>query len=35
VESTPRPAVSIVIPTHTEQRWASIVGTVAAAKSQT
>ncbi|WP_305790191.1 glycosyltransferase family 2 protein [Symbioplanes lichenis] len=35
MESTPRPAVSIVIPCHTERRWASIVRTVAAAKSQT
>ncbi|WP_067500921.1 glycosyltransferase family 2 protein [Actinoplanes sp. TFC3] len=33
--TTPRPAVSIVIPTHTEKRWSSIVRTVAAAKSQT
>jgi GT2 family glycosyltransferase len=29
-----RPAVSIVIPTHTEQRWSSLVRTVACAKSQ-
>jgi GT2 family glycosyltransferase len=29
-----RPEVSIVIPTHTEQRWASLVRTVACAKSQ-
>ncbi|AGL18374.1 glycosyltransferase family 2 protein [Actinoplanes sp. N902-109] len=35
MDTTPRPAVSIVIPTHTEQRWPSIVRTVAAAKSQT
>ncbi|GAA2582953.1 glycosyltransferase family 2 protein [Winogradskya consettensis] len=35
MESTPRPAVSIVIPTHTEKRWPSIVRAVAAAKSQT
>ncbi|MFI5935238.1 glycosyltransferase family 2 protein [Actinoplanes sp. NPDC051494] len=34
MESTPRPAVSIVIPTHTEKRWATIVRTVAAVKSQ-
>ncbi|MEV6600930.1 glycosyltransferase [Actinoplanes sp. NPDC051346] len=34
MEPTPRPAVSIVIPTHTEQRWASLVRTVAAVKSQ-
>ncbi|MGA5299022.1 glycosyltransferase family 2 protein [Nucisporomicrobium flavum] len=34
MEPTPRPAVSIVIPTHTEQRWASLVRTVAAARSQ-
>jgi glucosyl-dolichyl phosphate glucuronosyltransferase len=35
VETTPRPAVSIVIPTHTEKRWSSLVRTVAAVKSQT
>jgi GT2 family glycosyltransferase len=35
VESTPRPAVSIVIPTHTEQRWPALVRTVASARSQT
>ena len=29
-----RPAVSIVVPTHTEQRWASLVRTVACARSQ-
>ncbi|BCJ48558.1 glycosyl transferase family 2 [Actinoplanes sp. NBRC 14428] len=34
MEPTPRPAVSIVIPTHSEQRWASLVRTVAAVKSQ-
>ncbi|MFI5493750.1 glycosyltransferase [Actinoplanes sp. NPDC051859] len=34
MEPTPRPAVSIVIPTHTEERWASLVRTVAAVKSQ-
>ena len=34
VESTPRPAVSIVIPTHSEQRWDSLVRTVASARSQ-
>lgn len=33
--TTPRPAVSVVIPTHTEKRWPSLVRTVAAAKSQT
>jgi GT2 family glycosyltransferase len=31
---THRPAVSIVIPTHAEDRWASLVRTVACAKSQ-
>jgi GT2 family glycosyltransferase len=35
VESTPRPAVSIVIPTHSEQRWHALVRTVASARSQT
>jgi GT2 family glycosyltransferase len=34
VETTPRPAVSIVIPTHSEQRWESLVRTVNAAKAQ-
>ena len=31
---THRPAVSIVIPTHSEERWASLVRTVACARSQ-
>lgn len=31
---THRPSVSIVIPTHTEDRWSSLVRTVACAKSQ-
>ena len=35
MESTPRPAVSIVIPTHSEQRWHALVRTVASARSQT
>jgi GT2 family glycosyltransferase len=35
VESTHRPAVSIVIPTHSEQRWSALVRTVASARSQT
>jgi glucosyl-dolichyl phosphate glucuronosyltransferase len=35
VESTPRPATTIVIPTHSEQRWNSLVRTVASARSQT
>jgi GT2 family glycosyltransferase len=35
VEATPRPAVSIVIPTHSEQRWPALVRTVASARSQT
>jgi GT2 family glycosyltransferase len=35
VETTPRPAVSIVIPTHSEQRWASLLRTVESAKAQT
>ena len=35
METTPRPAVSIVIPTHSEQRWDALVRTVAAARSQT
>jgi glucosyl-dolichyl phosphate glucuronosyltransferase len=34
VDSTPHPAVSIVIPTHSELRWPSLVRTVAAARSQ-
>ncbi|MFI7602961.1 glycosyltransferase [Actinoplanes sp. NPDC049681] len=34
MEPTPRPAVSIVIPTHSEERWASLVRTVAAVKCQ-
>jgi GT2 family glycosyltransferase len=34
VESTPRLAVSIVIPTHSEQRWTSLVRTVNSAKAQ-
>ena len=34
MEATPRPAVSIVIPTHSEQRWSALVRTVASAKSQ-
>jgi GT2 family glycosyltransferase len=34
VDSTPRPSVSIVIPTHSDQRWASLVRTVASARSQ-
>jgi GT2 family glycosyltransferase len=35
VQSTPRPAVSIVIPTHSEKRWNALVRTVASARSQT
>jgi GT2 family glycosyltransferase len=35
VESAPRPAVSIVIPTRSAQRWPSLVRAVAAARSQT
>lgn len=35
MESTPRPAVTIVIPTHSIARWNSLVRTVASAKSQT
>ena len=31
---TPRPAVSIVIPTHSEERWSSLVRTVACARTQ-
>jgi GT2 family glycosyltransferase len=34
VDSTPRPAVSIVIPTHSIDRWPSLVRTVATARSQ-
>ena len=34
VPTTPRPAVSIVIPTHSEHRWTSLVRTVASAKGQ-
>ncbi|GIE94840.1 glycosyltransferase family 2 protein [Paractinoplanes rishiriensis] len=34
MSSTTRPAVSIVIPTHTEDRWDSLVRTVACARSQ-
>jgi GT2 family glycosyltransferase len=34
VDTTPRPAVSIVIPTHHEQRWDSLVRTVDCARSQ-
>ena len=34
METTPRPAVSIVIPTHSEQRWESLVRTVNSAKAQ-
>jgi GT2 family glycosyltransferase len=34
VESTRRPAVSIVIPTHSEKRWPALVRTVASARSQ-
>ena len=35
MRSTPRPAVSIVIPTHSEKRWNALVRTVASARSQT
>jgi GT2 family glycosyltransferase len=35
VRSTPRPAVSIVIPTHSEQRWTALERTVASARAQT
>jgi GT2 family glycosyltransferase len=35
VDITPRMAVTIVIPTHAEQRWDSLVRTVASARSQT
>jgi GT2 family glycosyltransferase len=35
VESTPQPAVSIVIPTHSDQRWDALVRTLASARSQT
>jgi GT2 family glycosyltransferase len=34
VETTHRPAVSIVIPTHSDQRWTSLVRTIASAKAQ-
>lgn len=34
METTPRPAVSIVIPTHSDQRLASLVRTVESAKAQ-
>ena len=34
METTARTAVSIVIPTHSEQRWSQLVRTVAAARSQ-
>ncbi len=34
MEPTPRPAVSIVIPTHSEERWSSLVRTVNSAKAQ-
>ena len=34
MESTARPAVSIVIPTHSEQRWSALVRTVASARAQ-
>jgi GT2 family glycosyltransferase len=34
VEPTPRPAVSIVIPTHSEERWSSLVRTINSAKAQ-
>jgi GT2 family glycosyltransferase len=35
VPAMPRPAVSIVIPTHSEQRWNALVRTIASARSQT
>jgi GT2 family glycosyltransferase len=35
VESTTRYAVTVVIPTHSEQRWNSLVRTIASARSQT
>ena len=35
MDTTQRPTVSIVIPTHSEQRWAGLVRTVASARSQT
>ncbi len=35
MDSTPRPAVSVVIPTHSDDRWPSLVRTVASARSQT
>jgi GT2 family glycosyltransferase len=34
VEPTARPAVSVVIPTHSEQRWPALVRTIASARSQ-
>jgi GT2 family glycosyltransferase len=34
VEPTPRLATTIVIPTHSEERWASLVRTIASARSQ-
>jgi GT2 family glycosyltransferase len=34
VETTPRPAVSIVIPTHSDERWDSLVNTVSSARAQ-
>jgi GT2 family glycosyltransferase len=34
VESTARPAVSIVVPTHSEKRWHQLVRTVASARAQ-
>jgi GT2 family glycosyltransferase len=35
VETTPRLAATIVIPTHSEDRWESLVRTIASARSQT
>jgi GT2 family glycosyltransferase len=35
VEQTRRPAATVVIPTHSEQRWDSLVRAVASARSQT
>lgn len=35
METTPRLAVTIVVPTHSEQRWDSLVRTIASARSQT
>jgi cellulose synthase/poly-beta-1,6-N-acetylglucosamine synthase-like glycosyltransferase len=34
VPSTPRPSVSVVIPTHSEKRWSSLVRTIASALEQ-